>query len=140
MIKKSPKIINKLDALDYDDYFKDTLKYNKKMILTTWYDKLVSEDGGLRDYANTDFYDIVGTLYYNRWKRFFDEISSNELKGFYDDYRFDVKWINDDDSLNFNKSDKSLNSLMDLLLVEIGIYRNNFSFLGDLIYSINDLF
>ena len=27
---------------------------------------------------------------------------------------------------------------MDLLLVEIGIYRNNFSFLGDLIYSIND--
>ena len=138
--KSLQKIINKLDALDYDDYFKDTLKYNKKMILTTWYDKLVSEDGGLRDYANTDFYDIVGTLYYNRWKRFFDEISSNELKGFYDDYRFDVKWINDDDSLNFNKSDKSLNSLMDLLLVEIGIYRNNFSFLGDLIYSINDLF
>lgn len=138
--KSLKKVINKLDSLDYDDYFKDTLKYNKKTLLTTWYDKLVSEDDGLRDYANTDFYDIIGTLYYNRWKRFFDGILSDELNGFYDDYRFDIKWINDDNSLNFNRSDKSLNSLIDLLLVEIGMYRNDFSFLGDLIYSINDLF
>lgn len=138
--KSLKEVINKLDSLDYDDYFKDTLKYNKKTLLTTWYDKLVSEDDGLRDYANTDFYDIIGTLYYNRWKRFFDGILSDELNGFYDDYRFDIKWINDDNSLNFNRSDKSLNSLIDLLLVEIGMYRNDFSFLGDLIYSINDLF
>lgn len=137
--KSLQKLIDKLEELNYDDYFEDTLIINKKTILTTWYDKQVSEDDGLRDYANTDFYDIVGTLYYNRWKRFFDNIQENELNEFYDDYRFDIKWINDDDSLRFSKPDKPLNNLIELLLVEINMYRNDFSFLGDLVYSIKNL-
>lgn len=141
--KKSLGIILKdIDKLEYDDYFKDTLKYNKKTIITTWYDKVASEDNGLRDYANTDFYDVVGTLYYNRWDRFFDDLLDDgklDEKGPYDGYRFDVEWIYDKNSLEFNKSNKSLRDLLDLLLVEVNMNRSDFSFIGNLIYSIDNL-
>lgn len=140
--KSLTKIIDDIKKLNYDDYFKDTLIYNKKTILTTWYDKLVSEDDGLRDYGNTDFYELIGNLYYNRWKRFFDEIMySNDLdKGKYDDYRFDLKWIYSDDSLKFDKSDKTLKELIELLMFDSSIKKSKFSFLTNIFYSISSLF
>lgn len=140
--KSLSKIIDKVQNFDYDDYFKDTLKYNKKTILTTWYDKLVSEDDGLRDYGNTDFYELVGNLYYNRWKRFFDQIiySDNIEKDKYDDYRFDLKWIYSDDSLEFDKSNKNLKELVELVIIDSSMKKSKFSFLSNIIYSISSLF
>lgn len=141
--KSLKKVMDKIDSFNYDDYFEDTLKYNKKTILTTWYDKLVSEDDGLRDYANTDFYDVIGTLYYNRWEKFFGELLSGKIDDNsdpYEDYRFDVKWINDDDSLEFNRMDLGFRNLLDLLMVEINTRRNDFSFVMGLVNSINNLF
>lgn len=141
--KSLNSMLRDIDDLRYDDYFKDTLKYNKKTILTTWYDKISSEDNGLRDYANTDFYDVIGTLYYNRWERFFSDIFDdgeiNLSKDTYDDYRFDTEWIYNMDSLVFRRSNKSLRDLLDVLLVEVNMKRNDFSFIGDLIYSIDNL-
>lgn len=126
----------------YDDYFKDTLIYNKKMILTTWYDKLVSEDDGLRDYANTDFYQLVGNLYYKRWEKFFDEILSGEISSDdkYEDYKFDLKWIYDDKSLEFERGNKSLKELVELVVVDASAKRSEFSFLANIIYAISSLF
>lgn len=134
-------LLKEVDNFKYDDYFKDTLKYNKKTIMTTWYDKLVSDDDGLRDYANTDFYDLIGTLYYNRWKNYFEDVlNGNEYKDQYDDYRFDVKWIYDDNSLEFKRSNKSLKELINLVIVDASMKKSDFSFLANLIYSISSLF
>ncbi len=142
--RKSLKdLIGKISDLDYDDYFKDMLKYDKKIILTTWYDKLVSEDDGLRDYGNTDYYEIIGNLYYNRWKNYFDNLISNQkeiVKNQYEDYRFDIDWVFDDESLEFNKGNKSLKELIENLIVEVNTNENGFSFLSNLIYKIVSLF
>lgn len=140
--KSLSSIFRDIEEFNYDDYFEDTLKYNKKTILTTWYDKLVSEDDGLRDYANTDFYELIGNLYYNRWKNYFDELLSNGKvdKDKYDDYKFDLKWIYNDNSLKFNKSNKNLKELLDLLIVDASAKKSKFSFLFNIIYSIGALF
>ncbi len=140
--KDLDKFLENIYESHYDDYFKDTLIYNKKMILTTWYDKLVSEDDGLRDYGNSDFYQLVGNLYYDRWKRFFDSILyDNEIvRDEYDDYKFDLKWVYGDDSLEFFRSDKDLKELVELVIVDISARRSGFSFVLDIIYSISSLF
>ena len=142
--KSLSKMINDIEKFGYDDYFKDTLKYNKKTILTTWYDKLVSEDDGLRDYANTDFYELIGNLYYNRWKNYFDEILLQEnvdnSGDKYDTYRFDLNWVYDDKSLEFNKSNKSLKELIELVIVDASAKKSKFSFLANIIYAISSLF
>ena len=137
--KSLGSILNDVDNLDYDDYFKDTLKYNKKTLITTWYDKLVSEDDGLRDYANTNYYELIGNLYYSRWERFFNEIlSGKEQSGDkYDDYRFDLKWIYDDNSLQFDNSSKTLEELIELVVIDFSAKNKKMSILTDLIYSIS---
>ena len=139
--KSLSSIMEDVEKFGYDDYFEDTLKYNKKTILTTWYDKLVSEDDGLRDYSNTDFYELVGNLYYKRWERFFDQVLSNKMEeDKYDDYKFDLDWIYNDKSLEFTKSDKSLKELINLVIVDSSMKKSDFSFLSNLIYSISSLF
>lgn len=138
--KSLKNIVDKISDLDYDDYFKDMLKYDKKIILTTWYDKLVSEDDGLRDYGNTDYYEIIGNLYYNRWKNYFDDLILNQkevTKDKYEDYKFDIDWVFDDDSLEFNKGSKSLKELIENLIVELNMNENGFSFLSNVIYKIS---
>ncbi len=137
--KKSLSLLLSGISPSYDDYFRDNLIYNKKTLLTTWYDKVASEDNGLRDYANTDFYDVIGTLYYKRWERFLDKMINGEFleDSNYEDYRFDTTWIYDLNSLDMSIGNKTLHDLFSLLLVEINMHRNDFSFLSDLIYSIN---
>lgn len=139
--KSLKEIMDKVEKLGYDDYFEDNLKYNKKTLITTWYDKLVSEDDGLRDYANSDYYELVGNLYYKRWERYFNQILSNsEEEDPYDDYKFDLDWIYDDNSLNFDRSKKSLKELLNLVIVDAELKKTEFSFLSNLIYSISSLF
>ena len=140
--KSLSDIIEDIEKFQYDDYFEDTLKYNKKTIVTTWYDKLVSDDDGLRDYANTDYYELVGNLYYKRWERYFNRILSNNnvVDDKYDDYKFDLDWIYDDKSLEFTKSDKTLKELINLVIVDSSLKKSEFSFLSNIIYSISSLF
>lgn len=142
--RKSLKtLIDKISQFDYDDYFKDTLEYNKKTILTTWYGKQVSEDDGFRDYANTDYYELIKNLYYNRWKNYFDKLILNKkevVEDKYSNYKFDLNWVYNEDSLNFNKGNKSLKELIENLIVEINMNENDFSFLSNIIYKISSSF
>ncbi len=50
------------------------LVYDARSLLTTWGDREVS--GHLHDYANKDWSGLVGTLYYQRWKLFFDSLAA----------------------------------------------------------------
>lgn len=136
------KVFKDIEDMEYDDYFEDTLQYNKSTLLTVWHDKLASEESGLRNYSNTDYYELVGNLYYSRWDRYFDRILSGNVseKEVYDDYRYDLQWVYDENSLEFNRSKKSLKELVELVIVESSMKKTRFSFLANLIYSIRSLF
>ncbi len=49
------------------------LQYDVRSLLTTWGDRQVSEH--LHDYANKDWSGLVGDLYYQRWKLYFDSLA-----------------------------------------------------------------
>ena len=50
------------------------LEYDAQSLLTTWGDREASEH--LHDYANKDWSGLVGTLYYQRWKLYFDSLDT----------------------------------------------------------------
>ena len=58
----------------------------------------------------------------------------------YDTYRFDLNWVYDDKSLEFNKSNKSLKELIELVIVDASVKKSKFSFLANIIYAISSLF
>ncbi|MGH9585455.1 MAG: alpha-N-acetylglucosaminidase [Acidobacteriaceae bacterium] len=53
---------------------KKALDYDMHSILTTWGGRGPAED--LHDYANKDWSGLVGTLYYQRWKSYFDDLDT----------------------------------------------------------------
>ncbi len=50
------------------------LEYDARSLLTTWGDREASQH--LHDYANKDWSGLLGTLYYQRWKLFFDSLDT----------------------------------------------------------------
>ena len=50
------------------------LDYDMHSILTTWGGRGPAKS--LHDYANKDWSGLVGTLYYQRWKRYFDDLGT----------------------------------------------------------------
>lgn len=50
------------------------LNYDAHSILTTWGDRDPSRN--LDDYANKDWSGLLGTLYYQRWKIYFDSLTA----------------------------------------------------------------
>ncbi|WP_223205865.1 alpha-N-acetylglucosaminidase [Streptomyces xanthii] len=55
---------------------RDRLEYDARSLLTTWGGRSGSEDGGLHDYANREWAGLVGGLYRERWKTYFDALSA----------------------------------------------------------------
>ncbi len=52
---------------------KDWLElYNARTIISTWGDRVNSENGGLRDYSYREWGGMMKDYYYPRWKKFFD--------------------------------------------------------------------
>ncbi|WP_257348518.1 alpha-N-acetylglucosaminidase [Pseudalkalibacillus decolorationis] len=51
------------------------LEYDARSIITVWGDSQPSKSG-LHDYANREWGGLVGSFYYDRWKTYFDELSS----------------------------------------------------------------
>lgn len=51
------------------------LEYSARSIITVWGDSQPSKSG-LHDYANREWGGLVGSFYYDRWKTYFDELSS----------------------------------------------------------------
>ncbi|MGC9199127.1 MAG: alpha-N-acetylglucosaminidase C-terminal domain-containing protein [Acidobacteriaceae bacterium] len=50
----------------------EALEYDAHSILTTWGDR--SESTDLHDYANKDWASLVGTLYSQRWRLYFESL------------------------------------------------------------------
>lgn len=67
-------------AAAHDDAEAAQLEYDQRSILASWGDRSGADRGGLHDYANRELAGLVGGLYAQRWRRFFDALGG-ELAG-----------------------------------------------------------
>lgn len=51
---------------------KNLYEWNARVQITTWGNRIASDDGGLRDYAHREWNGLLKDFYYNRWKLWFD--------------------------------------------------------------------
>lgn len=59
-------------SLSEDDANRKLYEWNARTLITVWGNKSASEQGGLHDYSNREWNGILGDLYYQRWKLFFE--------------------------------------------------------------------
>ncbi|MBT2118096.1 alpha-N-acetylglucosaminidase C-terminal domain-containing protein [Dyella sp. LX-66] len=59
-----------------DDAEAAQLEYDQRSILASWGDRSGADRGGLHDYANRELAGLVGGLYAQRWRHFFDTLQS----------------------------------------------------------------
>lgn len=72
---------------------KEFYRYNAKVLITTWGGREAANGGGLRDYSHREWNGILGTLYYTRWKMFFDYVNKwKELPLNFDYYDVEDNW------------------------------------------------
>ncbi len=53
-----------------DDFTKELYMINAKALITTWYCRLLSDDGNLHDYAHRQLGDVVNSFHKMRWEEF----------------------------------------------------------------------
>lgn len=51
---------------------KDLYEWNARVQVTTWGNRVVADEGGLRDYAHKEWNGLLRDFYYNRWKVWID--------------------------------------------------------------------
>lgn len=51
---------------------KNLYEWNARVQITTWGNRIASEDGGLRDYAHREWNGLLKDFYYNRWELWFE--------------------------------------------------------------------
>lgn len=57
-----------------DDFTRELYMINAKALITTWYCRLLSDDGNLHDYAHRQLGDLVNSFHKMRWEKFLDQV------------------------------------------------------------------
>ena len=57
-----------------DDFTKELYMINAKALITTWYCRLLSDDGNLHDYAHRQLGDLVNSFHKMRWEKFIEQV------------------------------------------------------------------
>ena len=63
-----------------DDFTKELYLINAKALITTWYSRPAANPGGLHDYSNRQWGDLVSQFYKVRWEKFI-EFVQEEMDG-----------------------------------------------------------
>lgn len=58
------------------DAEKDLYEWNARVQITTWGNRIASDQGGLHDYAHREWNGLLRDFYYMRWKQYFKELTS----------------------------------------------------------------
>ncbi|BCJ35420.1 hypothetical protein Athai_29230 [Actinocatenispora thailandica] len=56
-------------------------EFDQRTILTVWGDRHASQVGGLHDYANREWHGLIGDVYHDRWRRYFDSLRTALTSG-----------------------------------------------------------
>lgn len=74
---------------------KDWLEWNARVQITTWGNRLASDDGGLHDYAHKEWNGLLKDFYYLRWKTWLDRLNNlpdNDPANEIDYYSLEEPW------------------------------------------------
>ena len=108
-LSKAENYANKLD-----DFTKELYLINAKALITTWYSRPAANDGGLHDYSNRQWGDLVGGFYKARWEKFIDFVK-DEMDGKkpkpIDWFRFEWDWVISDTKYSKKLREDSLKAL-----------------------------
>lgn len=106
---KAEKYSNKLD-----DFTKELYMINAKALITTWYSRPAANPGGLHDYSNRQWGDLVSQFYKVRWEKFIDFVK-DEMDGKkpapIDWFKFEWDWVIGDTKYTKKLREDSLKAL-----------------------------
>lgn len=112
--------INSARCLGKTDEEKDWYEWNARVQVTTWGNRIASDNGGLHDYAHKEWNGLLRDFYYVRWNTFFDSLRT-QLKGgiakSIDFYAIEEKWT-------LGKNEYSSSNKGDVVTVARNIYNN----------------
>lgn len=57
-----------------DDFTKELYTINAKALITTWYCRLLSDNGNLHDYAHRQLGDLIDSFHKMRWEKFIEQV------------------------------------------------------------------
>lgn len=63
-----------------DDFTRELYMINANALITTWYCRLLSDDGNLHDYAHRQLGDLVNSFHKMRWEKFLEQVKA-EMDG-----------------------------------------------------------
>ncbi len=63
-----------------DDFTRELYMINARALITTWYCRLLSDDGNLHDYAHRQLGDLVNSFHKMRWEKFLEQVKT-EMDG-----------------------------------------------------------
>ena len=63
-----------------DDFTRELYMINANALITTWYCRLLSDDGNLHDYAHRQLGDLVNSFHKMRWQKFLEQVKA-EMDG-----------------------------------------------------------
>lgn len=92
---KVGKWIEEARALGNTPEEKDRYEWNARVQITTWGNRITSDQGGLHDYAHKEWNGLLRDFYYMRWKVYFEELA-RQIRGdaphTIDFYGLEEKW------------------------------------------------
>lgn len=97
-----------------DDFTKELYLINAKALITTWYSRPAANEGGLHDYSNRQWGDLVSGFYKARWAKFIDFVR-DEADGKkpqpIDWFKFEWDWVISDTKCTKKLREDSLKAL-----------------------------
>lgn len=97
-----------------DDFTKQLYRINAKALITTWYCRLLSDNGNLHDYAHRQYGDLMNSFYKMRWEKLIEQVKIEMDGGKAEEidwFRYEWDWVLSEAKYTKKVRDDSLKAL-----------------------------
>lgn len=97
-----------------DDFTKQLYRINAKALITTWYCRLLSDNGNLHDYAHRQYGDLMNSFYKMRWEKLIEQVKIEMDGGKAEEidwFRYEWDWVLSETKYTKKVRDDSLKAL-----------------------------
>lgn len=102
-----------------DDFTKELYLINAKALITTWYSRTAANEGGLHDYSNRQWGDLVSSFYKMRWEKLIEQVKVETDGGKpqeIDWFKLEWEWVLGDTKITKKIREDSLKALAKKIL------------------------
>ncbi len=97
-----------------DDFTRELYMINAKALITTWYCRLLCDDGNLHDYAHRQLGDHINSFHKMRWEKFLEQVRIEMDSGKQQEidwFKVEWDWVLDETSYTKKVREDSLKAL-----------------------------